>query len=101
MILEVLGFLLNDEIQKLDAKFEIMDYLKPKVKIGENIVEIEKEDILKSLSLFKDKYTISKKEIPTLVYIYLIKENILFLNPQEGTLKPQSFLIWNAIKKVV
>jgi hypothetical protein len=98
---EVLGFLLNDEIQKLDAKFEIMDYLKPKVKIGENIVEIEKEDILKSLSLFKDKYTISKKEIPTLVYIYLIKENILFLNPQEGTLKPQSFLIWNAIKKVV
>jgi len=98
---EVLDYLLNDEIQKLDMKFEIMDYLKPKVEIGEKIVEIEKEEILKSLNLFKDKYDISKKEIPTPVYIYLIRENILFLNPQNGTLKPQSFLIWNAIKKII
>ncbi|XRP97738.1 hypothetical protein ACO3UB_01880 [Methanocaldococcus sp. 16A] len=28
-----------------------------------------------------------------------MKNNILFLNPIEGILKPQSFLIWNAIKK--
>ena len=98
---EVLEGLLNDEIQKLDMKFEIMDYSKPKVKIGENIVEIEKEDIIKSLNLFKDRYEISKKEIPTSIYVYLIKENILFLNPRKGTLKPQSFLVWNAIKKVI
>ena len=98
---EVLEGLLNDEIQKLDMKFEIMDYSKPKVKIGENIVEIEKEDVFKSLNLFKDRYEISKKEIPTSIYVYLIKENILFLNPRKGTLKPQSFLVWNAIKKVI
>ena len=98
---EVLEGLLNDEIQKLDMKFEIMDYSKPKVKIGENIVEIEKEDVFKSLNLFKDRYEISKKEIPTSIYVYLIKENILFLDPRKGTLKPQSFLVWNAIKKLI
>jgi len=98
---EVLEGLLNDKIQKLDMKFEIMDYSKPKVKIGENIVEIEKEDVFKSLNLFKDRYEISKKEIPTSIYVYLIKENILFLDPRKGTLKPQSFLVWNAIKKLI
>jgi len=34
-------------------------------------------------------------------YIYLIQNNILFLEPIKGILKPQSKLIWNAIKKVV
>ncbi len=97
---KVLDELLNDEIQKLDMRFEIIDYSKPKVEIGEKIVEIEKEEIFKSLKLFKDKYEISKKEIPPHVYVYLIKENILFLNPKKGTLKPQSFLVWNAIKKM-
>jgi AAA+ ATPase superfamily predicted ATPase len=44
---------------------------------------------------------VSVDEIPKAVYVYLIKENILFLNPQKGTLKPQSFLVWNAIKKLI
>ncbi|EHP88526.1 ATP-binding protein [Methanotorris formicicus] len=98
---EILNSMLKDEISKLDMLLEILDYSKPKIEIGDEIIEIKKEDITNALKLFKNNYEISKKEIPTPVYIYLIKENILFLNPIEGTLKPQSYLVWNAIKKIL
>ena len=98
---EVLDFMLNDEISKLDMFLEVLDYLKPKIEIGNKVIEIKKEDVIKALKLFKESYEVNKKEIPVPVYIYLVKRNILFLNPQKGILKPQSFLIWNAIKKLV
>ncbi len=98
---DILESMLNDEISKLDMFLEILDYSKPKVEVGDEIIELKKEDIIKALKLFKDNYEISKKEIPTPVYIYLVKRNILFLNPQKRILKPQSFLVWNAIKKLL
>jgi len=78
-----------------------LDYIKPKVKIGNEVIEIKKEDIINALKLFKDNYEISDDNISESVYIYLVKRNILFLNPIEGTLRPQSFLIWNAIKRLL
>ncbi len=98
---EILNFMLKDEISKLEMFLDILDYIEPKIKIRNKIIEVKKEEIIKALKMFKDKYEISKREIPPPVYMYLVKENILFLNPIEGTLKPQSFLVWNAIKKVL
>ena len=95
---EVLDFMLNDEIFKLDMFLEVLDYSKPKIEIGNKVIEIKKEDIIKALKLFKESYEVNKKEIPVPVYVYLVKKNILFLNPQKGILKPQSYLVWNAIK---
>ncbi|XRP96803.1 ATP-binding protein [Methanocaldococcus sp. 16A] len=96
---DVLEYMLKEEMSKLDMFLDMLDYSKPKVKIGDEIIEIKKEDIVNALRLFKENYEINKKEIPVPVYTYLIKKNILFLNPIEGTLKPQSFLVWNAIKQ--
>ncbi len=90
-----------DEQQKLKYFLRELDYIKPKVKIGDEVIEIKKEDIINALKLLKDNYEISDDNIPEPVYIYLVKRNILFLNPIEGTLKSQSFLIWNAIKKLL
>ncbi|AEF95786.1 ATP-binding protein [Methanotorris igneus] len=98
---EILDYLLKDAIQKLDMFLEILNYSKPKIEIGNEIIELKKEDIINALRLFKEKYMINKKEIPTPVYMYLVKKNILFLNPVEGTLRPQSFLIWNGIKRLI
>ncbi|MEO2117587.1 MAG: ATP-binding protein, partial [Methanocaldococcus sp.] len=39
--------------------------------------------------------------IPKKIREFLVKRNILFLNPQKGILKPQSYLIWNAIKRTL
>jgi AAA+ ATPase superfamily predicted ATPase len=76
----------------------MLNYSKPKVEIGDEVIEIKRGDIIEALKLFKENYKIDKKHIPVPVYIYLVKRNILFLNPIEGSLKPQSYLVWNAIK---
>ena len=98
---ETLELMLNNAIQKLEMFLDMLNYSKPKIDIGNETIGIYKEDIIEILKLFKENYVINKKYLPIPTYIYLIKKNILFLNPQNGTLKPQSFLIWNAIKKVV
>ena len=95
---DILDYMLKDATQKLKYFLRDLDYIKPKVKVGDEVIEVKKEDIIEALKLFKDNYEISDDEIPEPVYIYLVKRNILFLNPIEGTLKPQSFLVWNAIK---
>ena len=97
----ILDRLLNDEYQKLTMKLDIIDYVNPTVVIENNIIPIKKEDIINCLKLFKNSYEISKNKVSTPVYTYLIKHNILFLNPQNGILKPQSYLIWNSIKKII
>ncbi|WP_423792688.1 ATP-binding protein [Methanocaldococcus indicus] len=97
----ILDLMLKEEIQKLEIFLETLNYIKPKIKIGDEIIEIKKDDVIKALKLFKNKYEVNRKEIPTPIYIYLINKNILFLNPINGTLKPQSFLIWNAIKRIL
>ncbi len=98
---EILDQMLKEEIQKLRHFLKDLDYIKPRVNIEDEIIEINKEDIIEALRLFKDNYEISDDKIPKPVYIYLVKRNILFLNPVEGTLKPQSFLTWNAIKRIL
>jgi AAA+ ATPase superfamily predicted ATPase len=98
---EILEFMLKDAVQKLDMFLDVLNYSKPKVEIGDAVIELKKENIIEALNLFKENYEIDKKEIPVPVYVYLVKKNILFLNPIEGRLKPQSFLVWNAIKKLL
>jgi AAA+ ATPase superfamily predicted ATPase len=98
---DILEFMLKDAIQKLKYFLKDLDYIKPKVKVGDEVIEVKKDDIIEALKLFKDNYEISDDEIPEPVYIYLVKRNILFLNPIEGTLKPQSYLVWNAIKRLL
>ncbi len=98
---EILDQMLKEEIQKLRHFLKDLDYIKSRVNIEDEFIEINKEDIIEALRLFKDNYEISDDKIPKPVYIYLVKRNILFLNPVEGTLKPQSFLTWNAIKRIL
>jgi AAA+ ATPase superfamily predicted ATPase len=98
---DILDYMLKDAIQKLDMFLDMLNYSKPKIEVGDEVIEIKKENVIEALKLFKDKYEVDKKYIPMPVYIYLVKKNVLFLNPIEGTLKPQSFLVWNAIKRLL
>jgi AAA+ ATPase superfamily predicted ATPase len=98
---DILDYMLKDAIQKLDMFLDMLNYSKPKIEVGDEVIEIKKENVIEALKLFKDKYEVDKKYIPMPVYTYLVKKNVLFLNPIEGTLKPQSFLVWNAIKRLL
>ena len=87
---EALGRMLRDEVAKLE-------WLEAKVFKERR----DAEELWEFLKEFKEgERTISlKKNFEKL--IYWIKENILFYNPLEGTVRPQSRLLWKAIKEVM
>ncbi|AEH06790.1 ATP-binding protein [Methanothermococcus okinawensis] len=98
---DVLEEKLLNEVNIMEEFLRDLNYIKPEVNIRGQMIEVNKKEIREALELFKKKYIVKLHDIPKHVYVYLINENILFLNPQKGILKPQSFLVWNAIKKVV
>ncbi|WP_292461217.1 ATP-binding protein [Methanothermococcus sp.] len=98
---DVLEEKLLNEVNIMEEFLRDLNYIKPEVNIRGQMIEVNKKEIMEALELFKKKYVVKLHDIPKHVYVYLINENILFLNPQKGILKPQSFLVWNAIKKVV
>ena len=90
---KILEYMLRDETSKLR---KLLVRIKNKKFEG-----IEYENVKNALKLFKDNYEINEYQIDEDTKEFLIKENILFLNPIEETLKPQSFLVWNAIKNII
>jgi len=76
---EILEELLGDEVQKL--KYFLDD-------VEEEDKEFYKE-IINALRIFKENYEIEDIKIPKKIRVFLVKKNILFLNPQKGILKPQ------------
>ena len=90
---EILNYLLKEETSKLKKLL---------IKIKNNKFEdIDYEKTINALSLFKKDYTINEYLIDEDTKEFLVKKNFLFLNPIEETLKPQSFLVWNAIKNII
>ena len=55
----------------------------------------------KDLEFFLAKEEASAGELEEPVLFGGIQENILFYNPVEGTVRPQSRLLWHAIREVV
>ncbi|AEH07267.1 ATP-binding protein [Methanothermococcus okinawensis] len=62
---------------------------------------IKYNDVINALFLFKKEYITNEYNIDEDIKEFLIRKNILFLNPIEELIKPQSYLVWNAIKRVV
>jgi len=90
---ETLKRMLRDEA----AKFEwILDSVEEGEKEGPEAGKIKK-----LLGKFKSKEEIAYREVKGKVLKFLIRENILFYNPLEGTVRPQSRLLWKAIKEVI
>jgi len=63
--------------------------------------DISLEEAKKVLKLFKEKTRVDEGEIKGKVLKFLIEENILFYNPADGTVRPQSRLIQRAIKELL
>ena len=87
---QILNRMLNNEINRLRY---FLEELEDNKELYSNVIE--------ALRLFKRQYKVKDFEIRKEIRKLLIDENILFLNTQTGLVKPQSFLIWNAIKKIV
>ncbi|AEF95790.1 ATP-binding protein [Methanotorris igneus] len=87
---EILNYLLNDAKQKL--KYFLEDVKEENEELYKKVVD--------ALKIFKESYEVEDITIGKKIREFLVKRNILFLDPIEGILRPQSFLIWNGIKEL-
>ena len=95
------------EIMYKDTLARISDFLE-KVEYGRKTFEyegerilIEKNEIMKIFRMFCEKEEVRRERISPQYRNYLVSENILFYNPVENIVKPQSRLIHRTIKKLV
>ncbi len=83
--------MLEDEIARIKwIKFKILSKRE------------DKKEVWDFLSKFKEKETFSEwKEEEFSRLLFWIEQNILFYNPMEGTIRPQSRLLWRAINEII
>ena len=98
---DALEMMLWSEIDKLDELLRRIKRVKKKVVFEGEEIEIEESGLRESLSVFKFKEEV-RKDVMDIVYRnFLIEQNILFYNPLTGTVRPQSRLLWKAIREVI
>ncbi len=90
-----------------DVKARLSDFLE-RVEYGKKFFEyegerirIEKSKVIEIFQTFCERDVLRKEEMVPLYRNYLVSENILFYDPVEGTVRPQSRLIHRAIKELV
>ena len=98
---EALERMLRDEVGRLDDFLERIGAGHRKFYFEGEEVRINVEKVKGTLVVFKEKEEVSKKEVDPVYRNYLVQENILFYNPLTGTVRPQSRLLWRAIREVM
>jgi AAA+ ATPase superfamily predicted ATPase len=98
---EALNIMLKDETAKFELLLRSFKYSPLKVNIRGNIVEVKSEEFGEGLKIFKEREEVFANELEEPVLLGGIQENILFYNPLEGTVRPQSKLLLKVIRKVL
>ena len=93
--------MLKDTVAKISDFLEKVEYGKKFFEYEGEKVRIEKDKILEIFRIFCEKDIVKKEAVSPPYRNYLVSENILFYNPVEGTLRPQSRLIQKAIRELV
>ena len=98
---EALESMLKNERAKLSDFLEKVEYGKKFFEYEGEKVKIEKEKIMDIFQILSNNEIVKKEEIIPDYRNYLVSKNILFYNPVEGTVRPQSRLLWRVIKEVL
>ncbi|CAD6492584.1 MAG: putative ATP-binding protein [Candidatus Argoarchaeum ethanivorans] len=93
--------MLATRVNQLKDLFDYLDYTKPRIMIGEDEYRVEKDDVVSILKRFVDAECIGDEGLDRPAKHFLIKDNILFLDPEIGIIKPQSQLNLLAIREVM
>ena len=92
--------MLKTKVNQLKDLLDYLDYTKPRIMIGDDEYMVKKRDIADILYRFVDAEYIDDEGLNRPAKHFLIKDNILFLDPHTGIIKPQSRLNLLAIRKV-
>ena len=93
--------MLATRVNQLKDLLDYLDYTKPRMMIGDDEYMVEKEEVVTILSRFTDAERIDDSGLDRPAKHFLIKDNILFLDPEMGFIKPQSRLDLLAIREVM
>ncbi|PXF58264.1 MAG: ATP-binding protein [Candidatus Methanogaster sp.] len=93
--------MLATRVNQLKDLLDYLDYTQPRMVIGEDEYMVEKEDIVGILARLASLECIDDQGLDRPAKHYLIKNNILFLDPDVGIIKPQSRLNLLAIRTVL
>ena len=91
---------LKVRITQLKDLLDELTYVRPVVEIAGEEYRVEKEKVTEILKLFKDKESVDF-ELYRPAKHFLVKKNVLFVDPKEGTVRPQSRLDLLAMRAVV
>jgi hypothetical protein len=96
---------INDEIKDRSSRLrDMLDkllYVSPRVMIEDEEQRVKRDEIIKLLEKFKDNEEIADRDLSRAEKIYLIKENIFFIDPRKGIIKPQSKIDLLAIREIL
>jgi AAA+ ATPase superfamily predicted ATPase len=92
---------LNLRVTEIKSRLKKLKELGERITIGEEEFEVEYNKVLSALKEFKDKDTIPLDALDEITTHYLIKINLLFLDPLHAIIKPQSRLDLLAIRKIL
>ena len=98
---DALEMMLRDEVARLESLLRAFKYSPLKVSVRGSIIEVKAEEFKEGLKIFKEKEEVLAREVEEPILLGGVQENILFYNPLEGMVRPQSRLIERAIKEVV
>ncbi|KAF5416767.1 MAG: putative ATP-binding protein [Candidatus Methanogaster sp.] len=86
---------------ELETRLKLVKELGDEIIIGSKRCDMHYEKLVSTLKMFVSREEIGMNEVDEVSKRYLVKENILFVDPLTAMIKPQSQLDLFAIRKVV
>jgi len=83
-----------------NQRIKVLKIVKTKILFENEEVKLKYENIIKILDRFSDNGSYADEKI-TPEIVYLVKENILFVDSVRGIIKPQSRLDFLAVREVI
>ncbi|MFQ6071818.1 MAG: ATP-binding protein, partial [Methanosarcinales archaeon] len=93
--------LLKDRLGFIKSNLKMLKELGGSVDIKGNICKVEYEKVINALKKFKEKDIVGFDEVDEETKFYLVKNNVLFVDPRNDLIKPQSKLDLIAIREII
>jgi AAA+ ATPase superfamily predicted ATPase len=88
-------------IGELETQLKLVKELGDEIMIGSKRCDVHYEKLVSALKMFVSREEIGMNEVDEVSKRYLVKENILFVDPLTAMMKPQSMLDLSAIRAVM
>ena len=88
-------------IGELETRLKLVKELGDEIMIGSKRCDVHYEKLVSALKMFVSREEIGMNEVDEVSKRYLVKENILFVDPLTTMMKPQSRLDLSAIREVM